>query len=501
MNTEVDKFTGLHPEMPVKPLRVALSATGITKNEISEVKMGRKTFLVWNDVSLRNLAVPGEDYAALTGEDALVAAHVGKSNDPRHTYKLVDQTTVPSDMFLAPGLPLPVATPVDREPTESVLLAVADGVGGMADYGELNTTALMSHELMRELRNNLTHDTFSAKALLRRSWSTLRQNNRIQVGACTAAVALLKPVKENVFESARYAEEIPTRTCPFDDGQRLQLHYANLGDSTVVAFRPRPGPTGMSYIPLTAAWPMHHKHHTANAPPVQLCIMQEAAPNKVQHPEHDPAALRTSGSARPYYTKDSYEAFAAAAGEAAGQDPEAMTDADPALPITKVDQEGKYSLRMDYGHFADEMENGDQPWLANEGTALLQRGDVVCVFSDGVGDNLMLENFCMVLSEAHQSVAAFVNDKYRTSVGVTRVVGPFRGDVNENPNHADAQKYKAELEKENPEKADEPIKSIDCETECTVAGNMSSMFASSVVRLCQKGWKVDDISLVVGVVY
>jgi len=53
----------------------------------------------------------------------------------------------------------------------------------------------------------------------------------------------------------------------------------------------------------------------------------------------------------------------------------------------------------------------DQPWVAAEGSALLQRGDVVCVFSDGIGDNLMNDTFIKVLTDACESSAVFIREQ------------------------------------------------------------------------------------------
>lgn len=67
-------------------------------------------------------------------------------------------------------MPLPVS--IKNEAINSLVFGIADGVGGMAEYGG-NETAFMSHELMRLCGEAIKTTTTSAKIILQTAWDAL----------------------------------------------------------------------------------------------------------------------------------------------------------------------------------------------------------------------------------------------------------------------------------------------------------------------------------------
>uniref|UniRef100_A0A0A9YI68 Protein phosphatase n=1 Tax=Lygus hesperus TaxID=30085 RepID=A0A0A9YI68_LYGHE len=192
-----------------KPLRLAISATGLTKDKITEARNGDRVGYQWRPIELHNMATSGGDHNNECGEDALVVAHDGETK-----YSDIDTSCI-KDEFAITGLPLPVS--INTEPVRNVLFGVADGVGGMAEYGG-NETAFMSHELMRLCGQAIKTTATSAKNILQVAWDTLVREDRIKLGSTTVVLTLIKPSP--------------------DDPDSLTAQFASVGDSTCVVFRP-----------------------------------------------------------------------------------------------------------------------------------------------------------------------------------------------------------------------------------------------------------------------
>uniref|UniRef100_A0A146KWS9 Uncharacterized protein n=1 Tax=Lygus hesperus TaxID=30085 RepID=A0A146KWS9_LYGHE len=173
------------------------------------------------------------------------------------------------------------------------------------------------------------------------------------------------------------------------------------------------------YKPLMMSWPLYHKANSSNSPPLQLAILKYILPTPAKH--------------------DNQVLY--------GQD------------------------------FSND--GTDLPWMAQEGQTQLRRGDVVAVFSDGIGDNLRLHNLVAAVNVMYEHILHAYTKPYTI---------PFllHGAVEEHARRG------------NP--APSAITDITEDQENILAGNASALLASTIVRYCQRSWKVDDMSVVVGIV-
>jgi hypothetical protein len=369
------------------------------------------------------------------------------TDDQKREYRAILQASKNTSFFLNENLPLPVVTPLrshtqqksDQFDNEDLsfavltsndafgnmakeiplmkraVLGVADGVGGMANYGTANETKQMSHRLMRLVRHNLTSSTRSARDLLGQAHTSLVAENSITLGACTASIGVISPAEPEEPEDE------------FDDGRRLKLSIANIGDSTVIAFRPKHnrllGTT--TYVPLAVTWPMYHSGTGPALPPVQFTLynyqhrpptpdVPADAPNPPLTSSHfsTPTLPESgpSGGNNLFTSAKEYNDFLG--GKVA------LSSLFKRLTLTP-DQAGAVDRSTDF--FA-----GDQPWLAQAvDDVTLRRGDVVCTFSDGIGDNLQNESYIATAAQVRETVDAYVNPVIRAQHPAIRNVRPF----------------------------------------------------------------------------
>lgn len=125
--------------------------------------------------------------------------------------------------------------------------------------------------------------------------------------------------------------------------------------------------------------------------------------------------------------------------------------------------------------FADE----PTPWLASETTAELKRGDVIVVMTDGVSDNLPGPVFAQTLSSLYSSVVFKTTGMAPLSLARGGFFGPGVAAL----------------------PAVSAADNVSADQEALAAGNAAELFAGLVVRSAMTQPKVDDISVVVGVVY
>lgn len=69
----------------------------------------------------------------------------------------------------------------------TALLGVADGVGGLSTYGDRNQTKQLSHQLCRTLRHHLTREFQNGRDLLSRAWASIFASRNINLGATTVS--------------------------------------------------------------------------------------------------------------------------------------------------------------------------------------------------------------------------------------------------------------------------------------------------------------------------
>ncbi len=252
------------------------------------------------------------------------------------------------------------------------------------------------------------------------------------------------------------------------------------------------------------AWPMHHRWNSDNPPPFQFTVT-----DMMGRPSTTPEMKNTSG----IYTTSHFETQTTENGKNApsggdsvyinSQDYSGLLSGKKQLSDLFRGHESMTKAHKDVMNLVADMD-GDVPWMAQGADAVtLRRGDVVCVFSDGIGDNLRNTIYTHTISEAWEAIVGYVNPAVREKHPLLKNVRNFRQDGKSHFGNAvlnqDGLYTKEEIE-EFAKKINE-APALDCNTECAVAGTLSSMLAGGLVRLSQKGFKVDDMSVVVGVVY
>jgi hypothetical protein len=545
-------------QSPDRPLRLAVSSSGLHKGLVSQLNVHGTSYMFWNRSDLHNFATKGEDLTNFTGEDAISFGHCGADSDTRFEYvpvnrqhpelieklfaslEIEDQIerlrhlqngkkffkdfppvgfallnslqeplsqraslatifindTNPEriqfrkkyieenphiasqllsddqlrqiraqlrdplyeNMFLNTTLPLPVVTPAHSRSAreqdqynddnfqvsslttrdvfgtmgkeaplmEAAVIGVSDGVGGMQSYGVRNNTKEMSHLLMRSVRHNLTSDTkTTARDLLGQAFTSVLRHNQIDIGACTASIGVLRPAEPEEPEDE------------YDDGRRLHLSVANLGDSTVFAFRPKHNHDlgTLSYVPIAMAWPTSHEGTGPQRPPLQLTIFEyQDRPNL----QTDPNAINDQG------TVLSTSHFSTP------NKPNSGPSGGANIFTSRLDYHKILAGKLPLSDFFDHLNPtppqasainrfsetpGDQPWMAQsfEGVTL-RRGDIVCAMSDGITDNL-LSNKLTTPAEIWEAVVSYLHPAIRSQHPATRNVRPLRQIPNNKLDH------------------------------------------------------------------
>ncbi len=450
-----------------RPLRIAVASSGLSKKHFDYKAQ------TWSlpPGPLPNFAAHGEDVAGLVGEDAVGFAHASPSYrlpslpaaqaGPQCT-EVVDSSKIkPLDYPYTKLSPPPSAalahaagfapSPVLREtahPVSAVALSIADGVGGMAGVRG-NDTSLMSHELMRNVRRVLRPDSDNAKEVLSDAWALLNAEGKPRVGACTAITALITPLPPKPA-SPTAAAAATTAGAP-SAAERLRFHFANLGDSTVMAFRP------LIYVPAPAA----AASASASGSGAGAGAGKDDAPQSCDHAV--PLAMSW------------------------GMDYGIQGSNTTATPVQLFTQRGSKPMfdlfPEDMG--IDSFSDGAQPWMASEGSAALQRGDIIVLMTDGVSENLSRPE------DLHPNKLMPI---YAQVVSAT--VGAGAWGAHPATKHAlfgsGAAAHRAEAQE----------KALTCEAECAAAGTFAELMAGALVRASVGAFrKVDDISVVVGFVY
>ncbi len=405
-----------------EPLRLAVTATGVSKTHVEDVPTGNnRTAPRWPFVPLNNLALEGLDTTEACGEDALLFSHISTNNNTDYFAKDAQELPLKdvANVFAVNGLPLPVSKMTDK--TTAALFGIADGVGGMAEY-EGNNTALMSHELMRHCSEALNSTDSTAKEVFQRGWDNLLKSDAINIGSTTANLVRIAPSAKS--------------------NDKLSVTFANVGDSVCVIFRPvlksllpqnKVNGAVNGYIPLAMSWPTyHHTNNSMNLPPCQLTI------------------LTKNNEFKNYPKKTSM-----------------------------IDDSILYSR-----DFANHM--SDLPWIAQEGFTDVQRGDLVLVFSDGIADNLRVENYSYLVHLMYENILNTLNDPASIPFLVQGL--HYAKDTIALPKGV-AKEYEIDMPK------------MEKDIESIIAGNVTSLLATALVRFSQSSWKIDDMSVVVGLVH
>lgn len=338
-----------------------------------------------------------------------VHSYTGRANNENGDEEFDFSSLTTKEVFGNMGREMPLMS--------AAVLGVSDGVGGMISYGDKNNTKEMSHLLMRSVRHNLTSSpSTTARDLLGQAFTSVLRHNQINIGACTAAIGVLKPAPPEEPEDE------------FDDGRRLHLSAANLGDSTIFAFRPKHNHDlgTITYTPLAMAWPLSHTGNTGPFPPLQLTIFDyQDRPNLVKN-TNAISDMSTSLSSSHFSTPS---------------EPNSGPSGGANIFTSKSDYtkvlHGKIPLSDLFSHFNPSQAQarainrfseipGDQPWMAQcfEGVTL-RRGDVVCAMSDGISDNL-LANKLSTPAELWEAVVSYVHPAIRAQHPATRNVRPFK---------------------------------------------------------------------------
>lgn len=370
-----------------RPLRLAVASTGLSKQYGKYVGNNPS----WQHVSLENLAKKGGDPEYLCGEDALASGYITTSGassleartepvsppaTPAEKVKsaaelveMMEAGNWPDDPYFRFGY---VTHNVEKqsEPITKAGFAVADGVGGMMTFGKSNDTPILSHDLVDYARDALWRlpTNASPKQMMQDAWNRITSTKgKYRHASSTYVVGTIQPDPSsptspsssttdlcrpggNLYEMATSSA---TGLEP-DASPSLRFKFANIGDSSIVAFRPGSLPTspagnrqfleGVEPGDLNDVTSRSHSH-LGNLQPTNATPLAHSWPMY-----HEPAAP--------------------------GQ---------PAAPcqLTIMPQNRQQVRLLEAGrHISDE------PWMAQEGTAQLQRGDVVVVMSDGIGDNL-----------------------------------------------------------------------------------------------------------------
>ena len=277
----------------------------------------------------------------------------------------------------------------------------------------------MSHLLMRSVRHNLTNDPkLSARDLLGQAFTSATRHNQIKVGACTAAIGLVRPTEPEEPEDE------------FDDGRRLRLSCAQVGDSIVIAFRPKHNHDfgTVTYVPLGMTWPCHHEGTGPRLPPLQMNIFPfPERPDLITDPattSDQSTTLSTSHFSTPTTQPNS--------GPSGGAN--FFTSRVDYLKILA----GKKQMSDLFDHLKPTPKQiaminqvaevpADVPWLSQSLEDIkLRRGDVICVMSDGVSDNIPSQYKLESPAELWETVVSYVHPAIRAQHPATRNVRPLR---------------------------------------------------------------------------
>jgi len=449
---------------PVPPMRVALASTGMSKHNIeciTNTRLSREEY-TWKYPDLPNMAGEGVDTNHLLGDDALVSAY-----SPASEAKLVTAPEATSE-YITEGWPTDVLQVEKR--SIAALVGVADGVGGMGDV-KGNQTSEMTHQLMKytkEITEKNEHSSIALgpRAIMHQSWNKLVRESGLKVGATTMTLGLVTPTplwqsnctkqdckiccKSKRLESEGnddtedyepqyrfgnllgFGDSPEMDVCPCDS---LIFRFANVGDSAVWAVRPS----------FTASLPSTSNTQTA-------CDRQSK--------ENEPLPLAHSWPT--YCHPDTPEA------------PGQMT----ILPASET-----RSSRRERENLSPDavISLGSEPYSAQEGSAVLRRGDIIVAMSDGITDNFHAANLAPVLGRTfNQAVTALFSQVEQVHrfpflpAAVKATVQPKEGTV-------------------------EPATP---EEECAVAGALAAAYAGMLVRTAQiQCRKVDDLSVSVGIVF
>ncbi len=468
------------------------------------------------------------DHKDLCGEDALSSGYVGKSGrlSPSIPRSPLDTSNLTSFFNPFPSSYKPVPVQVVSEPVTASVSAVADGVGGMVAHGTANQTALMSHALVRNVRNALSSYSVTStdvyadpedvqpKDLMQNAWHTLCESEEVAVGSTTLVVGTIAPLRAT--ERMKQTGSCGNQTCSkctsassvaaagspvksdadaqtqaqaeteggirgygnyFDryvtpasrakaPCQGLQFRFANVGDSSIVAFRPpflQTSPTAKSTKKTTST-------STSTAATEDMDEEEEDGETGGMNDADGDAERYISPSSVKYVSPS----VAVPLAHSWVLHHSGQTDNPPPGQLTIQPFQPRAIQLLKAGRGLS-----DEPWMAQEGSAVLQRGDVVVTMSDGIGDNLTSENLVIPLSGLYLHVISHLKDLSRYSSFLPS---------------AKAINSKLPVERE---KGDKP----SAEEEAFVAGNISAIYAGTIVRYAQQSYKIDDLSVVVNIVF